>query len=200
MIKKSSALLIILLIPISAAFSQFHAIISFFNGEAYNDQVLLTWNISGGNNCNGIIIYHSSDNISYTEIGEIPGLCGEIIDSEPYSFLHSNPNENQVNYYKLQLGSQGFTTPLEVLFYNTNDIGFTVFPNPSEEVVNIYINNAYQNASIEVFDMNGKQILINNYVSGVLNPIYIRDWESGTYLIRLLNDNNIIGTDRIIRL
>lgn len=200
MIKKSSTLLLILLISISAAFTQSHPIISFFNGEAYNNQVLLTWNIVGGNNCNGIIIYHSSDNITYNEIGEIPGICGEIIDSEPYSFLHSNPNENQLNYYKLQLGNQGFTTPLEVFFYNTKDIGFTLFPNPSEDLINIYISNAYKNATIEVYDLNGKQVLTNKYVSGVLNPLYIGKWEAGSYIIRLLNDNKVIGTDRIIRL
>ncbi len=200
MIKKSSALILIFLTAISAAFAQSHPILSFFNGEAQNGQVLLSWNISGGNNCNGIIIYHSSDNVSYTEIGEIPGLCGEIIDSEPYSFLHSNPIENQLNYYKLQLGSQGFTTPLEVLFYNTKEIGFAVFPNPSDDLVNIYIDNAYQNATIDIIDINGKKVLSSKYISGVMNPISIGEWESGTYIIRLLNDNSIVGTDRIIRL
>jgi len=200
MIKKSTLLFLILLIPISGVFAQSHPILSFFNGEAYNDEVLLTWNISGGNNCNGIIIYHSMDDISYTEIGEIPGLCGEIIDSEPYSFLHTDPTKNQLNYYKLQLGSQGFTTPLEVLFFNTNEIGFTVFPNPSEDLVNIYINGVYKNATIEVFDIHGKQVFSAEYSSGVLNPLSIGEWESGSYIIRLLNNNTVIGTDRIIRL
>ena len=180
--------------------AQSHPIISYFNGKVFNDEVLLSWNIIGGNSCNGIIILHSDDNINYTEIGSIPGICGEIIGSEAYSFSDESPSTNQINYYKLQLGIQGFTTPLEVAFYKTGEKGFVLFPNPAESKINLYVNSNYQNVSFEVFDASGKKINEGNLNSGILSPLDISTWDAGNYIIRLLSESTIIGSDRIIKM
>lgn len=180
--------------------AQEHAIISYFNGDIYNGQVLLSWNIVGGNNCNGINILRSSDDSIYTVIGNIAGICGAVSDSEPYSFLDENPLKNQINYYKLQLGSQGFTTPLSLAFYETKDNGFVVFPNPSSDVFYLYVSEIYTDSEVEIIDVNGRQIYDQKVNSGSiieLNPATIR---SGTYILRLKNGNEVVGSDRIIRL
>jgi hypothetical protein len=160
----------------------------------------LNWNIIGGNSCNGIIILHSDDNINYTEIGSIPGICGEIIGSEAYSFLDESPSINQINYYKLQLGIQGFTTPLQVAFYKTGEKGFLLFPNPGESNVNLYVNSNYQSVSFEVFDAGGKKIHNGNLDSGILSPLDISSWDAGNYIIRLWSESTVIGSDHIIKL
>ena len=180
--------------------AQDHPIISFFNGSIFNDQILLNWNIIGGNTCNGIIILHSADNINYVEVGSIAGICGEVSDSEPYSFLHTDPVPNQFNYYKLNLGGQGFTTPLEVLFYKTGEDGFTIYPNPSTEYFNLYVSAVYQDASIEVFDSNGKIILIQSVPSGELIQIFTQDWSGGNYVIRIKDGDSTVGNDRHVHL
>ncbi len=180
--------------------AQDHPIISFFNGSIFNDLILLNWNIIGGNTCNGIIILHSADNINYVEVGSIAGICGEVSDSEPYSFLHTDPVPNQFNYYKLNLGGQGFTTPLEVLFYKTGEDGFTIYPNPSTEYFNLYVSAVYQDASIEVFDSNGKIILIQSVPSGELIQIFTQDWSGGNYVIRIKDGDSTVGNDRHVHL
>ena len=180
--------------------AQDHPIIDFFNGETFNDQILLSWNIIGGNNCNGITIYHSTDNLNYIEIGEIPGICGEIVDAEPYSFLHITPKANALNYYKLKLGSQGFTTPLELMFYKTGDKGFTFFPNPASEFFNVYVSKTNQNPRIEVFDSSGKKMISQYVTSGVLVQVDTFKLTKGVYIIRLLDGNEVVSNSQLVQL
>jgi len=180
--------------------AQDHAIIDFFNGKIFNDQILLSWNIIGGNNCNGITIYHSTDNVDYQEVGSIPGICGAIIDAEPYSFLHINPAPNTLNYYKLKLGSQGYTTPLELMFFKTGDKGFTFYPNPVKEYFNIYISETNQNPRVEVFDTSGKKYISRNVVSGLLVQIETTKLISGMYIIRVSDGNDIVSSSQLVHL
>ena len=180
--------------------SQEHPIISYFNGEVYTDRVVLTWNIIGGNTCNGITIFHSNDSINYNVIGEIPGICGAVSDAEPYSFTDVSPTKNQVNYYKLQLGNQGFTTPLEVLYYETSESGFVFFPNPSNEELFIFVNTIYQDSKIEIYDSRGKKIIDQYVESGTLKSFSSNLFEAGNYIIRLVDGNNIISSKQMIRI
>jgi hypothetical protein len=191
---------IIILIQQFTLSAQEHVIIDFFNGKIFNDQILLNWNIIGGNNCNGIIIYHSTDNIDYKEVGEIPGICGAIVDAEPYSFLHTNPAPNQLNYYKLKLGSQGFTTPLEIMFYKTGTKGFTFYPNPSHDFFRLYVNESNQNPKVEIIDSSGKIRLSQNIVAGQLNEINSSQLSSGNYIIRILDGTTVVSSDKLLRL
>lgn len=181
-------------------FAQEHAIISYFNGTVYNDQILLTWNIVDGNNCNGINILRSPNDSVYTTIGVIPGVCGAVSDEEKYSFLDENPFKNQVNYYKLQLGGQGFTTPLSISFYETNEKGFIVFPNPSSDVFYVYINEIYTESEVEIIDLDGRIIFNEKLNSGSLLELNPTSIGAGTYILRLKNGNEVIGSDRFIRL
>ena len=180
--------------------AQDHPIISYFTGDVYNDQILLSWNIVDGNNCNGINILRSADDSIYTVIGNIPGICGAVSDLEKYSFLDENPLKNQINYYKLQLGGQGYTTALSIAFYETNEKGFIVFPNPSNDIFYLFISDVYTESEVEIIDVNGRQVYNEKVNSGSLieiNPVSIR---SGTYILRLKNGDDVVGSDRIIRL
>ena len=192
-------LLLFLLIG-QTSLGQEHPIIAFFTAQSSNDQVLLTWNIIGGNNCNGIDIFHSANGVDYDQIGNIPGICGALDEDEPYRFVHEDPAPNQVNYYKLLLGGQGYTTPLLFTFYQTGKDGFTFFPNPSTDNIQLYISDDFQNTSIEIIDMNGKVVYDSEQQSGRLRDISLIDLESGTYIIRMRQDNTLISSKKLIRI
>lgn len=180
--------------------AQDHPILSYFSGEVYGEQIILTWNISGGNNCNGITIFHSSDSINYTEIGNIPGICGALDEDEPYQFIDPNPTKNKLNYYKLQLGTQGFTTPLSILYYETSENGFVFFPNPSSKEVSVFVNGFYQNSSIVIYDTNGKKVIEQNVTPGSLVQFTPLQFQAGNYIIQLLDGNTVIGSQKMIRI
>jgi hypothetical protein len=181
-------------------FAQEHPIISYFKGDVVSDKIVLTWNIIGGNNCNGITIFHSADKINYVEIGSIPGICGAQSESEPYRFTHLDPAENQINYYKLQLGNQGFTTPLALTFYPTNEKAFVFFPNPSNDQLFLFVDAIYQNSEIEIFDSKGSKVLGQAVKAGNLVEISPLSLEAGNYLIRLRDGNTLISSQKMIRI
>lgn len=180
--------------------SQEHPILSYFNGDVYGDQIVLTWNIIGGNSCNGINIFHSSDSINYTEIGNIPGICGALDKDDPYQFTHTDPVKNEWNYYRLQLGNQGFTSPLSILYYETSENGFVFFPNPSSEVVSVFVDGYYQNSKIVIYDAGGKKVMEENVIPGSLMQFTALQIESGNYIIQLLDGNSVIGSQKMIRI
>lgn len=101
-----------------------HDILERFTGSQFNDIVSLEWTIKGGNTCNGIIIYHSTDDNNYTDIGRIEGVCGSTESSMSYEFEHSSPAP--LNYYKLELGFQGRSDAIVVSFIPNSDKGFTI--------------------------------------------------------------------------
>lgn len=179
---------------------QEHPIISFFKGDVYNEQIILSWNIIGGSNCNGIKILHSTDSTTYNEIGFIPGICGAVTDAEPYLFSHTNPAVNQINYYKLKLGNQGFTTALAISFYTTDKKGFQFYPNPSSDKIFLFVNTIYTQSEIEILDASGRQVYFQKVDSGRLIEFSPPDMNAGNYIIRLKNGSNIIFSQTMIRL
>lgn len=180
--------------------AQEHPILSYFKAAVFNGQVVLTWNIEGGNTCNGITIFHSNDSINYDIIGEIPGICGAVSDSEPYRFTDVDPAKNQLNYYKLQLGNQGFTSPLEILFYETTESGFYFYPNPSSELLYVYVDPSYQNSIIEIYDALGKKVISRAVNPGTMSTFSAELFEAGSYIIRLLDGTIVIGSEKLIRI
>lgn len=191
---------IVFLFFVSGIFSQENPIIAFFKGQVFNDNVLLTWNIVDGNNCNGIIIYHSLDGQSFSEVGSIPGLCGAVDENEPYQFIHENPEANQHNFYRLGLGGQGFTSIIDITFYKTGESGFIFFPNPSTEYIELFINDNYRDASIEIIDSNGKRIMEEKIPSGSLIQIPTITLNAGIYILRMRNGNELISSERLVKL
>ncbi len=72
-----------------------------------NGKVYLNWSIVSGSTCNGIQIYRSTDSVMFTQVGNIPGICGSSSSAISYNFIDDNPVKNKVNYYRLELGNNG---------------------------------------------------------------------------------------------
>jgi len=103
--------LLLLLISQSASVSvaQNHPILGKFSISENNGDVYLSWSIIAGSSCNGIQIYRSIDSINFSQIGDIPGVCGSVDFTQTYDFTDNNPVKNKVNYYRLELGNQDFS-------------------------------------------------------------------------------------------
>lgn len=114
---------IILLFETFLVFGQ-HNILERFTGTQLSNIVRLDWTIKGGNTCNGIFVYHSTNDSVYTDIGRIEGVCGSTEASMSYEFEHNSPSP--LNYYKLELGLQGRSDPIVVSFLSNPDKGFSV--------------------------------------------------------------------------
>jgi hypothetical protein len=75
-----------------------------------------------------------------------------------------------------------------------------IYPNPANSVLNIEFPSYYniQNTTIEIVDLNGRTMLKTRPVY-VTTQLYINEFNSGLYLVKIQNDNTLITKKIIIQ-
>ncbi|CAN5479792.1 hypothetical protein BH11BAC2_BH11BAC2_21810 [soil metagenome] len=142
----------------TVSFSQISPIIGDFSLYENRGNVYLNWQIIAGSNCNGIQIWRSTDSLEFTQIHDIPGVCGNISTPQNFDFTDKNPVKNKTNYYRLELGNTG---PSEVLSIEIIAIenGFQVRPNPIADYAKIYFDNNINILSqLIIYNLHGQNI------------------------------------------
>lgn len=125
----------------------------------FNGKVLLTWSVTQGNTCNGILVLHGTDGINYSQIGAIEGICGSTAETIKYQFTDAAPIVNQTNYYRLSLGGIGFSYPVNVDVIDAGDQSYIVAPNPVSSVSElIFDNDNQEQVTITVFNERGEVV------------------------------------------
>jgi PKD repeat protein len=74
-----------------------------------------------------------------------------------------------------------------------------VYPNPANEVLFVDVKDLEGINSIEVLDMNGKQILVQNKIEAGVNTLTIDHLDAGMYQVRV-TQNGYQSTQRLIKL
>lgn len=150
---------LLLLVLNTAVYGQEHPILGSFLANEEEGDVILSWVIEAGSSCNGTRIYRSANNTEFEQVGEIFGICGSIDKPESYTFRDENPVKNAVNYYKLELGVQGFSQVVSVEVIDIES-GNQVRPNPANETTRIYFDNDLNTEhSLILYNIEGKLIL-----------------------------------------
>lgn len=72
----------------------------------------------------------------------------------------------------------------------------TAYPNPGKDVLNI--RTALQNAHVEVYDLNGKQVCDQEITDNV-TPINAGSWSSGTYIWKVVSNNKEVETGKWVK-
>lgn len=189
------ALFLILLFITPSLFAQNEDVVGYFNSAVLNGKVLLTWNIKQGNTCNGVKVEHSTDSLTFTEVGSIEGVCGSASASTPYEFTHQDPTQNAVNYYRLLLGGVGYTWVISEKIIAIDTFGYTVAPNPVTESSILYFENA-NNDDFEftVYDPSGV-LVYDGTVSASEVALGSLGLESGLHFFRITDP----GTSTTVR-
>ncbi len=148
---------------------QNHYLLEDFKTIKDKQRVILTWTIKKGNTCAGTGILRSVDNIQYEVIGEITGICGNAEFAQSYSFIDEFPVKNKINYYILELGFAGKTSPaIPVEIIDFQDKTSKVIPNPMHSYGKILFNNP-NNEKHQLY-------LYNNYGKLVLTVVTLEDF------------------------
>ena len=163
-----------------------------------DDHVYLRWTISAGNTCSGPRIEHSSDGIAFKKIGEIPGVCGSPDVSVTYDFTDSVPLPNRRNYYRLEMGVLGLSSPAMVEVVFLNEDGYSVQPNP----VTAQSRFVFENEDGEEHEF----CLIDTYGRQVMNVITSDDHltidrqllSPGTYVFKLILDGQVRAIGKLM--
>ncbi len=97
--------------------------------------------------------------------------------------------------------TQGFQqtklTVSEIFEINSKNISISLFPNPTQDFVNLEVDN-YNNLTFQLFSFNGKLIQTNK-LSSKNTEIKMTNLSAATYFLKILNNNKLIKTYKIIK-
>ena len=177
---KTASILLFMFIGFSSL-SQNEDVISHFSATEFNGKVLLTFAITQGNTCNGVVILHSTDSVNFTQVESIEGICGSSQAQIEYDFTHLDPEKNVVNYYRLSLGGIGFSwiVSAEVIDLGVNKV--LLRPNPIAEGSELFFDNE-TNSVINLRIYSSARILIKSeQTTSELFILNGSEFESGMY-------------------
>lgn len=188
---------IFLLIMPFLTWSQSHPLLQDFSGFQQGDNVFLRWTFRSGSLCEGTRIERSQDGMIFTEIGEIPGICGSPEVAFTYTFTDSTPLINSVNIYRLELGNTGFTTNLQVEYLVAGVGGYSLLSTGNEFEL-LIADPPARNGLAQVFSTSGslvKEFSFNNRRFLLTENIS----QSGVYIFRLQYENGAVLNGKFIR-
>lgn len=93
-----------------------------------------------------------------------------------------------------------YDNPISCQLNNTDfeDLNFEIYPNPSDELVNISIKGFDQNTTMTVFDISGKKVF-SSILENERTTVNLGDLNTGIYIIQLVSGNKSIHNKLILK-
>ena len=119
------------------------------------------------------------------------------------TFYFSNGGNVHIRYYILDINDN----PIDSVDVNiTNTVGIeesnnpiSVYPNPINSFLNINLTSNTHNAvNLKIYDLKGKEILNLNLKSDQ-NSIKLNGLNSGIYLYKIYNEDNLLKKGKLIK-
>lgn len=160
--------------------------------------VRVDFTIGKGLDCYGYRVLHSIDSTFFTVVEDYPGLCSNSTQDSPFSYTHSSPVLNTVNYYKVELANIE-TSPIQRIYVPANERPFLrAYPNPvkrTEEFIRVKTSNT-ENGMMEGFlcDESGhklRDLLLNTVNFEFQLPLY--NLQQGVYFLWLSDGVLVYG-------
>ncbi len=172
-----------------------HPIVKTYTANVINNKVLVKWVIKGGYTCNGIDIYRSTNSIHFNKIGTIAGICGSTDFPVSYQWFDKKIEPNAINYYKLDLGGQGFTKTISIHYTKLNFNNYLIYPNPvSSTSILSFSNPKKEIHSLFIYNMEGKQVYTENNIAGNQVSINGTELNKGMYFFVIQQNNEASKT------
>ena len=76
--------------------------------------------------------------------------------------------------------------------FNANNLKFRLFPNPTNDLLNVTLESELK--SIEIYSIQGQKVLSSN-----LNSFSINNLSNGIYMVRIEDENGAIATQKIVK-
>ncbi len=163
-----------------------------FSAIEVSGKVFLDWTMNFGQTCNGIDITRSTDNLNFSPVGNIQGICGSPTDTVSYSFIDESPIPNQVNYYRLLMGNLGPSQTISVEIINLQGTGYQVRPNPIVEEGRIYFDNDRSEVHRLTLNSTNGSALRQLTTRNDFFELNTSDLPAGIYIFRIETDDGSI--------
>lgn len=165
-----------------------------FKGENVRDYNRLYWSTAAEENVSHFTVEHGTDGRTFTEIGRRNAENA----AAAYEYLHRDAADG-TNFYRLKMtdldGSFSYSNIVNI--HRSNDVNFSVFPNPTTGEFTVFIesNSMTDDLTLEVFDNFGKRVFSETR-EGVLLPTeesysLSADLPRGIYVLHILIGNGV---------
>jgi hypothetical protein len=173
-----------------------------FNGRMNrNREAVLNWVTTQELNNDHFSVERSADGITFSSIGTVHG-AGNSSTTHYYSYTDATPIRG-ANYYRLRQvnidGTHKYTPAIVVKYTTDIATGFTIFPNPVNNIINLAIdakdNAGYRNYSVVIADIAGKvvwkkDINLATSTDNYFENIPTDSFGKGTYFITVKHGDN----------
>jgi hypothetical protein len=164
-----------------------------------NNSIELNWSLKKGSSCNDIYIERSTDGIQFERIGVIAGVCGSPDFVVPYSYTDTTPIINKTNYYRIELGFQGYsqTYSLPHIDYHIN--AYLLYPNPVQTQAKLrFFNPNLIEHQIQIFNLQGKLEYQSEFIRVDEFLLELEEYANGIYIFVIRNEEMIRIKGKII--
>ena len=182
-----------------------------FNGFQLNQNganIELNWQTSSEFNNDYFAIERSVDSISFVQIGTVDG-AGNSNAIVNYNFIDSTANINQIYYYRIKQVDfdaqfsysiiEQYSPPLSLLKHDKLNFKYTFFPNPTNDIFILKVENIDEKINFILFDIEGKEVLKKIIKDNDTN-INISQLPSGIYIFNLTaNNNQLLATGKVLK-
>ncbi|MBK8620465.1 MAG: hypothetical protein IPN79_01555 [Saprospiraceae bacterium] len=207
MTKKSILFYLLLLLPLVTFSQLYHPALRDFSAFTLDRNVVLRWTMNPGSTCFGTGILRSTDNINFTAIGSIEGVCGNTEVPVSYTFVDSFPLINKTAYYKLSLGLLGESNSLSIINIVLEDNKAIAKPQPFKQYTLIqFAETPIDQAILTFFSIDGRKIYetkvinSNEYFYNAGNFYVNNDYSQHILFVATRPDGQIISTGLFVQL
>ncbi|HRS53397.1 MAG TPA: hypothetical protein P5250_01665, partial [Bacteroidales bacterium] len=168
----------------------------YFTGKANKNNIELKWTTATETNNDYFDIEKSLNVKQWNAIGKVKG-AGNSNKLINYSFLDLNPVDG-VQYYRLKQVDYDYnyeySDVISVLFKYNKNYDIIIFPNPTNDIINIKVNSAtneyIDNININIINSLGNLVIHKDGYNNI-NKIDVSSLEKGVYFIEIKISNNI---------
>lgn len=182
------------------------ATITRFDGRKMDNANRLDWTTVSEQNNSHFMLQYSTDGSNFTDLAKVDSKApnGNSNDVLNYSYDHTNPALGH-NYYRLQQmdidGKKSYHANVVDLIWGSNGSTVSVYPNPSQGVVNIDLYTVKaQNTLIKVLDMSGrivKQIEARSEAGMNKLSVDLGDVAQGIYTLQVFENGQMTFVERV---
>ena len=173
-------------------------ILSGFDMQRNNNDVLATWQTQQENNSSRFEIERAYENTSFQKIGSVEA-AGTSNSLKTYTFSDNSNISKGVSFYRIKMiskdGAFTYTETKSVKGSGAN-FDFAIFPNPAIGNTHVTINGLNEQTEIQLLDVSGrlvKSVTLNN-----TNTTQLNNLQKGSYFVRI--SGKVTGATSVKRL
>ena len=171
-----------------------------FEAKKDFNQVAITWETTSETNSDYFVVERSQNAINWQPLATVKGSA-TIQALQQYHTTDEQPLPN-INYYRLkQVDLDQTTTYSRIISVDMGNFSITsLWPNPASDVLNVTVDESFQQSAYEITDINGTIVRTFQKMSAThAGKIPVGNLAAGTYILRIKNKDGASQSGKFVK-